>query len=329
MEDIFIPKSSAEDALVGPLYTVTYVTNDPETLERIFARGFGLSASGWRRADEETASYLGFAASYAIEVCGFTKEGKGANIQVRAIHVKADTPEVRPEYLGLYKGGATISFPLADLSTHERRMKEIGIESTIGVKEMEFTSPKGETYISAEIVYKAPDHAFVLGVTRPSIFVPTGPIDADTGIGGPSYSARCITATYATVAFFRDVLGYEIRRDVVFEVGERSALLMPQGTKERFIQGFAPGAATGYVVLMDHQEATRPSPAPGFGPPNRGITMWTFPTKEIEEVASRTQRIGTKVLQPLAERDSPCLPRGRTMIVEDPDGFPIELVEVR
>ncbi len=327
MQDIFVPQSAPGDALVSPLHTVTYVTSQAETMERALVEGYGLTDGGWNAPGDTIARYLGFESDHTVRINIFAKQGDGANVRVRVIHIADDVPEVRPEYLGLYAGGATLSFPMNDLRAHEERMNAIGIESTIGVKEMDFTSPVGEVYTSAEIVYKAPDHAFLMGVTRPDIFVPTGPIDPATGIGGPSYSARCLVNAQATMEFFRDVLGFEVRRDTVFEVGERSALLMPEGTRERFIQCFAPGSQTGYLVLMDHHEATIPSPAPGFGPPNRGIVMWSFLTSDFDQVRSRIAEAGLTMLQNEAERSSPGLPPGRTMIIEEPDGFPIEICE--
>jgi len=324
MQDIFVPESSPADALVNQLHTVTWVTSDPETMERALTSGYGLTGGGWSVPRGEEKTYLGFSLDHDVRVNVFRKTATGANIAIRVVHIADDVDAVRPEYLGLFTGGATLSFPMNDLGKHEQRMKAIGIDSTIGVKEMDFTSPAGEVYTAAEIVYKAPDYAFLMGVTRPDIFVPTGPIDPETGIGGASYSTRCLHEAQQTMEFFRDVLGFEVRRDVVFEVGERSALLMPQGTRERFIQCFAPGSQTGYCVLMDHHEATRPSPAPGFGPPNRGIVMWSFLTRDLDEVRDRIAGHGVRILQDIAERASPGLPGGRTMIVEDPDGFPLE-----
>lgn len=330
-EDIFIPKSSPSDAIVGPLHTVTYVTADKAGLERIFREGYGLDASQWMTSSPDALKtlnpYFGFEEDDTWEVCAFKKSGEGANIQVRVIYVHRETPLVRPAHEGLYTGGATLSFPINDLRAHEKVMAGIGVESTIGVKEMEFTSPAGETYISAEIVYKAPDNIFVMGVTRPSIFVPTGPVDPETGMGGPSYSARCVSEGDKTVEFFRDVLGYEIRRDVEFEVGEKSAINMPQGTKERFVQGFAPGADTGYVVLMDHGDATKHSPAPGFGPPNRGIGVWSFPARDVDEVHRRAVDAGVDILHAPARVQSPFLPDVKTLLMKDPDGFVVEVFE--
>jgi len=327
MQDIFVPNSLPSDAVVGPLHTVTYVTSQPETMERALTEGYGLKGTGWSKPDRDLKTYLGFDADHTVSINIFVKRGVGANVKVRLVHIADKVPEVRPEYLGLYRGGATLSFPMTDLRAHEKRMKAIGLESTIGVKEMDFTSPGGETYTSAEILYKAPDHAFLMGVTRPDIFVPTGPIDPATGIGGPSYSARCLGSAQATMEFFRDIFGFEVRRDVVFEVGERSALFMPEGTRERFIQCFAPGAQTGYCVLMDHYEATLPSPAPGFGPPNRGIVMWSFITSDFDKLHARIDAAGATNLQVAAVRSIPGLTNGRSMIVEDPDGFPIEIGE--
>lgn len=329
--DIFVPESSPEDAIVGPLHTVTYVTKDKQKVEKIFLEGYGLDSSGWTRpSDEELANhnkYLGFDAGHSWEACVFFKSGEGANVQIRVIAMDQETPQVRPAYDGLYAGGATMSFPINDLYAHEKHMASIGVASTIGVKEMEFTSPTGETYVSAEIVYKAPDHVFVMGVVRPDIFIPVGPVDPATGLGGSAYSARCITAADATVDFFQNVLGFEIRRDVEFSVGEKSALQMPEGTTERFIQAFAPGSATGYLVLMDHQAATKPSPAPGYGPPNRGISMWSFAAKDLDAVHKRATDAGIEILQPPANHQSLFLSDSRSMIVKDPDGFPIEIFE--
>ena len=328
MQDIFLPESDPADALLQQLHTVTYVTCEPELMERILTQAYHLTGSGWITPDAATRRYLGFGDDHTIAINTFVKKGVGANIAVRVIHIEEKTPAVRAEHLGLYLGGATLSFPMHDLEAHEKKMNAVGLESTIGVKKMDFAAPTGETYTSAEIVYKAPDNAFLMGVTRPQIFVPTGPIDETTGIGGPSYSARCIAKADQTLGFFRDVLGFEVRRDVVFEVGEKSALMMPEGTRERFIQCFVPGSQTGYLVLMDHHEATLPSPAPGFGPPNRGIVMWSFLTKKIAEVEKRLTDACATIVQSRAVRTAPGFPTGETLIVVDPDGFPIEIVEV-
>lgn len=331
MEDIFVPKSKLSDAKVGPLHTVTIITSEKDRMQKIFEDGYGLTGSEWHRPPSEARAslsrYFDIDQEHDWQVARFRRSGSGQNVQVRLIQIDAETPPVRPSHEGLYQGGATLSFPIDDLYAHENRMASIGVDSTIGVKEMEFTSPTGETYVSAEIVYKAPDGVFVMGVKRPDIFVPVGPINPDAGMGAPAYSARCILETEETLGFFENVLGYEIRRDVEFTVGEKSAINMPEGTNERFIQGFAPGSASGYVVLMDHGSDTKRGPSKGFGPPNRGIVMWTMPSRDLDTLSERTLASGAKILQPPSDVSSPFLPGARTMIIEDPDGFPMEFFE--
>lgn len=330
MEDIFVPKSSVADALVSPLHTVTYVTSDGAAVDRILKEGYGLIGTEWLRpsAAEFAAlnDYLGFDAGHTWSVAAFTKADAGANVQIRVIDLDQETPLVREAYHGLYVGGATVSFPIADLRAHELRMSALGVDSTMGVKELEFTSPEGETYVSAEIVYKAPDNVFVMGVTRPDVFIPVGPMDASTGIGGPAYSARCVARTDATVAFFSDVLGYEVRRDMVIVVDGSSAINLPEGTEERFVQAFAPGASTGYAIFMDHGAATM-SAVDQYGPPNRGIVMWSFETDDLDEVLRRAVDSDAVVLKESGAWASPFLTAGRSLLLRDPDGFPIEIFE--
>ena len=330
IEDIFIPKSSANDALVQQLHTVTYVTTDKETLERAFIQGYGLTHSGWKSPplSERTIynKYFGFTGN-DWEISTFYKSGEGANIQIRVIYNPENTTIVRQNCDGLIVGGATISFPKEDLRAHEDIMTDIGFTSTMGVKEMEFQAPTGEVYTSAEIIYFAPENAYLLAVKRPDTFVPVGPIDKATGIGGPAYSARCIADADSIIHFFETVMGYEIRRDVIFPIGDISAMLLPKGSQERFIQAFAPGSNTGYLVLMDHLQDNIASTAPVIGTPSRGITMWSFKTDDIEEVYRRAQSAGTTILHGLSTFNSPCLESSRTLLMKDPGGFYIEIFE--
>ncbi len=330
-EDIFVPTSSPEDAIVGPLHTVTYITSDKMSVEKAFVDGYGLDSTGWNTPTSEQLKslnpYFGFAESNSWETCAFLKEQEGANAQVRVIHVHQDTPAIRPDLDGFYTGGITISFPINDMKAHEKTMARLGMPSTMGVKEMEFQGPNGEVYISGEIVYPAPENVYLLGVKRPDVFVPVGPVDTATGIGGAAYSARNAANSDQVMKFLQNVLGYEIRRDMEFEVGEESALLMPQGAKERFVQAFAPGSQTGYLVIMDHYENNKNGDAPHLGTPYRGISMWSFMSDDLDEVHRRARSEGAEVICAPGNIQSPFMPGSRTLLLRDPSGFPIEVCE--
>ena len=331
LQDIFVPTSRPDDAIVRQLHTVTWTTSDKETVERALVTGYGLVTTGWQRPSPDELvvlnDYFGFEPGDSWEACAFTGSNGGENVQVRVIHVDDDAPMVRPSLDGFSIGGATISCPIDDLAAHERGMREIGMSSTIGIKEMEFTGPNGEAYVSAEIIYPAPENVYLLGVRRPDGFVPVGPMDAATGIGGPAYSARNVASADAVIGFLDKVLGFEIRRDVVIPIGERSALLLPEGAEERFVQAFAPGASTGYLVLMDHGKDNRPSPANTIGPPSRGIVMWTFTAPDLDVVLDRANAAETEILSGPDDVASPFLPGTRTLLLRDPEGFPIEICE--
>lgn len=330
MKDIFVPTSSADDALVKQLHTVTYVTAQPTAVDAMLERGYGLTATPSIGSDHPDAGamakYLGLGPADPWSVCAYRKAGQGNNVQLRVLSVDEGKPQIRSGHSGHDLGGVTISFPIDDLAAHEQVMLGLGVESTIGVKEMEFASPDGQTYISAEILYKAPENVLLLGVKRPDIFIPVGPIDPATGLGGPAYSARNVADADAMIAMLETVMGFEIRRDATFTIGERSGLGLPEGAKERFIQAFAPGARSGYLVLMDHFQQSRPSSA-AQAIPNRGIVMWSFETRDLDEVHRRALAFGLKILQPPSPSVSPWLDADRTALVEDKEGFQMEFFQ--
>lgn len=331
--DIFIPQSKPEDALVGPLNTITYVTSDEDAVSKIFIDGLGMTSSSWYAPVGEEKSvldaYLGFKESDEWKTCRFYREDEANNIQVRVISVDDQKPLVRPELHGNYLGGATVGFPMSNTTDREKQMTSIGFPSSVGVKRLEFSSPTGETYVSEEVHFPAPENVYVLGVKRPDIFVQVGPVDEVSQIGGPAYSALCIPDSEAAISFYRDVLGYEIRRDMATTVGPRSGLGQEEGSAERFMQAFAPGSSTGYLVFLDHEkDKIECEPSPYLGPISRGISMWSFATRDIAEVHRRAVEANATIVHSPQIIESPFLPKTETMLLRDPGGYPIEIYAV-
>jgi len=333
ISDIFIAQSKAEDALVGPLHTITYVSSDPENVHVLLTEGMDMEASAWHvpEGDEKRKldAYFGFDASDKWKARRYFKSGIGDNVQLRLIAVDKEKPQTRPEVSGAYLGGLSIGYPMINTDAREARMTDIGYPSVVGVKRLEFSSPEGETYVSEEVHFTGPENVYILGVKRPDIFVPVGPIDNTAEIGGPAYSALCVSDCDASIAFYKDILGYEIRRDMAMMVGDKSGLKLREGSYERFVQAFAPGANTGYLVLLDHGDEYKPLDADhNFGPPSRGVAMWSFPCTNLEEVRRRAVAEGVQILQPLGRVKSPFLPDTNTLIIADPGGYPVEIYAV-
>ncbi len=331
-EDIFVATTRPEDAVVGPLHTVTMVTREKDPISRIFEQGMELESTAWQAPSGEDLDrlnrYFGLPPASEWEACAFYRDGDAGNVQIRVMVFRDETPIVRPAIDGRYVGGLSIGFPMSDMTGRETRMAELGVTSSIGVKELEFASPTGEVYVSGEIHFLAPENVFLLGVQRPAVFVPVGPMDAERGIGAAAYSARCVSNTDEVIRFFEDALGFETRRDITMAVGERSGLRLEEGLAERFVQMFSPGSSTGYLVFLDHESATKPSPAASLGPPSRGVVMWSFPTAQLDAVYDKLQQSNLEIVHPPGKLRSPFLPNTRSMLVKDPGGFPIELFEV-
>jgi len=328
--DIFVAQSRPEDAIVGPLSMITYITADEAGAYKLFVDGMGLQASDWyvpaasERPDLD--AHFGFKSSDSWKCRYFFRTDEGQNIQIRLISCGSDYPQIRPKVDGTYLGGLSIGFPLSNSDTREVHMRSVGFPSVIGVKRLEFSSPSGETYVSEEVHFTGPENIYVLAVKRPDIFVPVGPINTEDEIGAPAYSAICVADCDAAIAFYRDILGYEIRRDMTMEVGDNSGLKLRKGSSERFVQAFAPGANSGYLVLLNHGEDKKHAQSvEHFGPPYRGLAMWSFPSSDIHEVAGRAKASGVTIKQGLKTMQSPFLPETDMLILEGPNGFPVEI----
>jgi len=328
--DIFVATSKAKAAIVSPLRMVTYVTANEAETHKMLTEGLNLEASDWfypsdiQKPDMDV--YLGFDDGDIWKARRYFRSDEGENIQIRLIVVSDDKPQVRPEVDGTYLGGLSIGFPLVNSDAREAHMRSLGFPSIVGVKRLEFSSPEGEKYVSEEVHFVGPDNVYILAVRRPDIFVPVGPLNKAAKIGAPAYSAICSADCDAAIAFYKDVLGYEIRRDMTMEVGDKSGLKLRKGSTERFVQAFAPGSSTGYLVILNHGEDAKTAPGiTNYGIPNRGLAMWSFGTHDIHGVLRRAKEAGVKIRQPLGLAYSPFLHESDKLILEDPNGFPIEV----
>jgi len=325
VQDVFEPQGSAGEALVGPLHTVTFATAAIGETRRFFSDGLGLAADDTTTLDARQCEWLGVPAGTRAE--RFSMPSVERDSQIRVLYVADTTTRIRPTVDGRHVGGLSIGFPMAGLAAREAVVEAAGFASSVGVKRIEFTSPDGVGYVSEEIHFIAPENVFALGVQRPDGFRPVGPLDESAGIGAPAYSAQCVAGADAVIPFYRDVLGYEIRRDVDLTVVEPSGLNLDDGMTERFIQAFAPGASTGYLVFLDHYDANVGPPLPDIGPPSRGVVMWSFPCRDVAAVRDRAIAFGADIIREDSDAQSPFLPGRASLLIRAPGGFPVEVFD--
>ena len=307
-------KSKADPVAASPLRRVTVATGDLLAAQHFYADALGMAASRRSPLTPSEARRLGVA-SGAVAMT-FVRSGISDAVTVRAVSVAARHPALRPTHNALALGGLAMGMPVSGQAKREAIVKAAGFQSAVGVTSMTLPRADGTSYQVEEIHYQGPDGVLVLGIDRGEM-PPVGPIDAATGIGGPAYSSIVVADLPRTEAFMQTVLRYEKRRDAVFtSSGPKGGLGLPDGQRFAFQQWFAPGSATGYVILMKmlDRPVERPQTA-RFA--RRGIAMWTFDAVDLDDVAARAESVGSRVVAKDAT----------SLIVAMPDGFLIEFVK--
>lgn len=250
--------------------------------------------------------------------------------RVRVLAMEPAGPVIRPGMEVLLEGGLSVGFAVRNRAEMEQcvaRGEALGIGTTAGITTIEFRRPDGSPYDALETHFKAPDDVYGLGIGRPDDLPPVGPIAEGQVFGGPAYSAQVVNHADDDVAFYRDVLGFEVRRDVdLTSSGPAGGLGLAPGTVMRFLQLYAPGTDTGYLVMLDFRDGGLPNPAP-IRPPGRGVAIWTFPVDDLDAVLGRSREHGIPGFAGPVELDSPLLGRHRAATVLTPHGFMVELVE--
>ena len=207
-------------------------------------------------------------------------------------------------------------------------MTGLGFSSTAGLTSITLPKADGTTYDVGEVHYRAPDGVLALGIDRGTMPA-VGPIDASAGVGGPAYSGMMVGDMAAAKALFADALGLEVRRSVeLSSSGPAGGLGLPAGTRFTFQQWYAPGATSGYVILMKlHENGLQATAPPGLA--SRGLALWSFETKALDAVLARAAAAGVAVQRPAATVPLGDGRMGRSAILLTGDGFPVEVVEQR
>ncbi|MEM7587703.1 MAG: VOC family protein, partial [Acidobacteriota bacterium] len=186
----------------------------------------------------------------------------------------------------------------------------------------------GSEYGMHETIWKAPDYMHAVTLSRRDGMPQLGPVDAQTGRGGPVYSAQSIQDSDRVLAFYTDVLGFELRSDREWKShGSKGALAVPDGTVFRFSILYAPGASHGHLLFIDFRDGALPDSGVAPRPPHRGLAAWTFPVRDLAEVERRARQAEVQIVAGPIEYTSPSLGQHQALTVLAPNGFLIELVQ--
>lgn len=319
---------------VGSMLMVTHVTGEAAATRHFYHDMMAMADASHRvtttagQARQRTLWGLGVEARWTEQL--FERPGLPQVPRVRVLAMEAPGDLVRPGMEVLREGGLSVGFAVRNRAEMEHcvaRGEALGIGTTAGITTIEFRRPDGSPYEALETHFRAPDDVYGLGVGRPEDLPPVGPIEPGQKIGGPAYSAQVVNHADDEVAFYRDVLGFEVRRDVdLTSSGPAGGLGLAAGTVMRFLQLYAPGTETGYLVMLDFRDRGLPNPA-AIRPPARGVAMWTFPTDDLDAVLARSRDHGVATFAGPLALESAWLGPHRAATVLTPHGFLVELVE--
>jgi catechol 2,3-dioxygenase-like lactoylglutathione lyase family enzyme len=319
--DPMAPRADSAPTLCGPLACVTLLTDDAASTTRYLEQAMRMRLL---RDDSPPAveaqisrNLWHLPATARWRELWFAATSGGGEVTVRAI-VMPGGRLIRPNMESRLNGGLSIGFPVRSLEQTLARVTALGVESTAGIVPLTITRPDGSSYVSGEILFRGPEQIYLLVVGRPADMAPVGPIAADSDIGGPAYSAIVVPDATREIAFYRHVLGWEVRQDIVLTTsGPAGGLGLEAGTRFRFVQLFAPGATSAYICLLDMLEASRRNPVePRL--PNRGLVLWSFTTHAFDEVCRRSTDASPRVAGE---------PGRRRLTVLAPSGTMLEICE--
>jgi catechol 2,3-dioxygenase-like lactoylglutathione lyase family enzyme len=331
--DPLAARGDASTAAVSGLVAITHVTADAAACARFYRDLMGMTEAPARahgaagRAD--LAALLGLQPGAGLTETAYERADAPGTPFVRVIAIDPPAAEIRPQMAALRDGSLSVGFALRDMEAGVALGRQLGIETTHGIVSLPFQRRDGSTYLAHETHFRAPDGVYGLGVGRPEDLVPVAPIARGANAGGPAYSAQVANHGEAVWGFYRDVLGFEIRRDVELPYGEAmdGALIgVRPGTVMRFLQLFAPGTETAYLVFLDFRDTGLPALVPPR-PPQRGVAAWTFRVRDLDAMLGRARSAGAPLVCEARRLTHPLCGPARAASLLAPNGFLVELVE--
>lgn len=317
------PMAPASDAKgpVGPLAAVTHCTNDPLRCLKFYTElmGMALTDDVPSAADQERLLGSGLGDTWILG------RDTDSSPRIRLIQVEEEA-SVRPDLQTLLHGGLSIGFAVGDMEACVAAASRLDFESTAGIVRLAMQRGDGTPYDALETLFKLPDDALGLAVSRPPDLAPVAPLAAGSNAGGPAYSALVINHADADIRFLRDGLGFEVRRDIDLESsGPEGGLALAAGTIMRFAQLYSPGTASGYLVILDFRDAGIAAPAPPQ-PPRRGVVCWSFRCLDLDATCAQAEAAGGRIRAAPEKLQTNWLGAGRGASVETPSGLLVELL---
>ena len=332
--DLTDPASSVADAVCGPVEIITLCTNQPDSLERFFVKGWGMRKSGpfscSPKKRKQLAARWQIPDSLSFQITYYHRPGAPGNCKLRVLSFNKRVPAIRSQYGPAENGPFTLGFPNTQQEQLHTYLQAMGYQTLAPLQASMLSKPDGTQYKYLETIYKGPEWLHAVGIERGNGMPPLSEVDSATRLGGPGYSALNVTGMSDTVlAFFTKVMGYELRRDQVWKTGEGSALGLPAGIPFRFSIAYAKGATSGHLLFLDFQKTAPVKSAHPPHIPNAGIGMYSFRTEKLDEVIANAISFGIPIISGPEYITDPFLGKYRSVVIMAPNQVYIEVIEKR
>jgi catechol 2,3-dioxygenase-like lactoylglutathione lyase family enzyme len=332
--DSLAPLSYPDSALTQQLHTVTIATNSLDSSRRFYEQGMGLTLKGpipMTDAQKMIQRKLwNIPESIDWQLFTFSRPSVPGLIEIRLLVLDTPTPTIHQSYSPRELGGFSLGFPNTCPAKLDSNFRKLGFTSLAplhtGIRRLR----DGTKCPYTEAVYNAPDFVHAASIERGGGVPQLSPIDLNTKIGGPGFSAQIVTGQSDTnIAFYTDVLGLELRTDQSWKTSSGSALGLDSGIPFRYALVYAKGAPSGHLTFVDFKDSVGISTAIAPRLPNRGIGMWTFPTTNIARIYQNALDKKVKIIHLPVTYESPDLGKAAVMTLLAPNGFLIEVFEKR
>jgi len=325
-----IPSGIATDSLVSYLHTATLCTTDLAAYRAFYVDALKMQMDGPFELSEEVKAgqkdLWKIPAEVDYDIYHLYRASVPSLVQMRILHLKTSTPHIHKSYNAYEIGSFSLGFPTTDAKGVDKRLKEHGIKAMAPMQIGDIVRADGVPGQYIETIYQGPDYLHVVGIERVGIS-PLAPCDPKDGFGGPGYSALVVKDTEAEMKFYTEVLDFYPLLDAVWKTSEGSALGTGPGIPYRFTSLWPKKWEQNYVILLEFQDGNAIDTGVPSHLPNQGLGMYTFQTRDIDQVVERAKAINTNIISDIRAIKDSFLGKGKACVLQTPSGFYYEIFE--
>ncbi len=246
-------RPAAKPGLVGPLHTISLTSSSLELTRYFYEGGLRMTLDG---PFPQPASKLhrqrqfwDLPDSIRWQTYRLHRPETPDAIQIRLLLLQHETPPVHQTPEARELGPLLLGFTNRHQARLDDSLRAKGFATLTGGTTRRLASAEGGDYRFYETVFRAPDFTLVAGIEGLDEPAALGPLEAQTGMGGPSYAVHVVDSMARIKDFLTKVLDWEIRAEQSLTVAAGSAWGLPEGTVLNTALAYAKGATCPLTII--------------------------------------------------------------------------------